>query len=119
MGDHRLAEDRLQAVEILDVGVRLGDQHVLEVLGLGQEHDPLVGEIDGDNRTIALGHLHDDVQRIIEAAFQQGRQLEPNARFLAEALRMRRRGDLRCGLLCRRGHDVSPGENAVQTHFYA
>ena len=34
VGDHRLAEDRLQPVEILDVGVGLGDEHVLEVLGL-------------------------------------------------------------------------------------
>jgi hypothetical protein len=34
VSDHRLAEDRLQAVEVLDVVVGLGHQHALEMVGL-------------------------------------------------------------------------------------
>ena len=108
VGDHRLAEDRLQAVEILDVGVGLRHQHVLEVLGLAQQDDALIGKVNRDDRAIALRHLHDDAQGIVEPALQQGRQLEPDARFIAQALGMRGSLGVGCRLLSGNGHDVSP-----------
>jgi hypothetical protein len=65
VGDHRLAEDRLQPIEILDVVVGLGDEHVLEMLGLGDEHDALVGHVDRNDGAIALGHLHEHAHRVV------------------------------------------------------
>ena len=65
MRDHRLAEDRLQAVEILDVVVGLGDQHALEMVGLGQQHDALVAHVDGDDAAVALRHLHQHLDRVV------------------------------------------------------
>ena len=83
VGDHRLAEDRLQAVEILDVVVGLGDQHALEMLGLGEQHDALVGQVDGNDAAVALRHLHQDGQGIV-GHLEQRRQLEPDGGFLAQ-----------------------------------
>jgi hypothetical protein len=55
----------LQALEILDVVVPLGDQHALEMLGLCQQHDALVADVNGDHTAVALGHHHQNAEGII------------------------------------------------------
>ena len=85
VGDHRLAEDRLQAIEILDVVVGLGDQHALEVLGLGQQHDALVRHVDGDHAAIALRHRHQDCQGVV-GALEEGGELEPDGGFFTQLM---------------------------------
>ena len=95
--DHRLAEDRLQPVEVLHVGVHLGDKDVLEVVGVAEKDDALVAEIDGEDRPVALRHGHDRPHRVLRVALEQRGQLEPDARFLAELVGVR--GGCRLGLL--------------------
>ncbi len=84
--DHALAEDRLQAVEVFDVVVGLGDEHVLEVLRFRQKHDPLRSEIDRDNRSVTLRHGHERAHGILGVALEERSEFEPDAAFLAEAL---------------------------------
>ncbi len=85
MRDHRLAEDRLQPVEVLDVAVDLRHQDVLEVLRVRDQHHALVGHVDRDDRAIALRHLHEQTHGVL-GIFQQRREVEPHAALVAETM---------------------------------
>ena len=69
IGDHRLAEDWLQPVEIFHIAVVLVDQHMLDHLRVRQHDDTLIGHVDGNDRTIAVRHRHQGTHRVLRIAF--------------------------------------------------
>ncbi len=73
-------------VEIFDVVVGLGDQHVLEVVRVGAEEDTFGAHVDGDYRPIALGQFQQHRHRVVVVAARERRQLEPNAVVVTELL---------------------------------
>ena len=87
VGDHGLAEDRLQAIEILDIVVGLGDQHAFEMLRRRQQHHALAGHVDRDDAAVALRHLHQDRQGIVRPLQERG-ELEPDRGLLPELVDM-------------------------------
>jgi hypothetical protein len=115
--DHRLAEDRLQPIEIFDVVVRLGDEHALEVLGLGEQHHTLIAHIDRNDPAIALRHLHQDRQRVAGPLEQRGER-KPDGRFLAQLIDVGKRcghfgSGLRSNSLRRQSTQTSREQHAL------
>jgi hypothetical protein len=56
------------------------------MLGLGEEDDALVGDIDRNDGTVAFGHHLQRLHWVIGIAFRQGRKLEPDAICFTETL---------------------------------
>ena len=86
-GDHALAEDGPQPVEIFGVVVGVGHQHALGMRRLGQQHDALVLQVDGDHAAIFVAERHENLHGVL--LVQQRRELEPDALLFAEPMRWR------------------------------
>ena len=82
-----LAEDRPQPVEIFGVVVGVGHQHALGMRRLGQQHDALVLEADGDHAAIFVAERHENLHGVL--LVQQRRELVPDALLFAEPMRWR------------------------------
>ena len=93
-GDHALAEDRPQPVEIFRVVVGVVDQHALGMRRLAQQDDALVLQIDGDHAPIFVAQRHENLHRVL--LVEQRRELEPDALLFAEPV-FWRIGDVHIG----------------------
>ena len=93
-GDHALAEDRPEPVEIFGVVVGVRHEHALGMGRLAQEDDPLVLQIDGDDAPIFVAERHENLHRVL--LVEQRRELEPDALLFAEPM-FWRIGDVHIG----------------------
>ncbi len=83
-GDHALAEDGPEPVEIFDVVVGIVDEHALRMRRLGEQHDAVVLEVDGNHAAIFFAERHENLHRVLLA--QERGQLEPDALLFAQAM---------------------------------
>ena len=86
-GDHALAEDGTQPVEIFDVVVGIVDEHALRVRRLRKNHDAVILEVDGDHAAIFLAEPGENLHGVLLG--QERGQLEPDALLFAEPVRWR------------------------------